>query len=272
MVLAAVIVLRAMDARAQPHLPPPPPPPLSEALAPSASSSAPAAPRAVAPVATARLPPSDPSPPLRRSAGSPVASAHAVTVEPPAPTTRRAATLGGPVRVVRPVIRVDRPPEAPPHSPIVVSWSPVPLAWGRLGLEGELRIAPHHSLFGGLSGLLFSADRGGRATMFSAGFGFASDDSSGLGVEVGYHFWLEARRTLSGLYLGPSLVAGVTTRATAGDGTDARAYWGGAFDVGWQQVCPVGLTVAVGAGLGVSRMADVTEPYPRVVARVGWSF
>jgi hypothetical protein len=108
--------------------------------------------------------------------------------------------------------------------------------------------------------------------MLSAGFGFAGATSSSLGLEVGYHYWFDARRALSGAFIGPSLLLGTTTQATAGDGTGWQGYWGGALDVGWQEVFPVGLTVAAGGGLAVAHAADVTAPYPRLVARAGWAF
>jgi hypothetical protein len=133
-------------------------------------------------------------------------------------------------------------------------------------------VAGHHALFGGLSALVYQADRGGSGTMLSAGFGFASASSSGLGMEIGYHYWVDPRRDLAGAFLGPSLMLGTTTQATAGASTGWQGYWGGALDVGWQEVLPVGLTAAAGAGLAVAHMADTTTVYPRLVARLGWAF
>ena len=155
---------------------------------------------------------------------------------------------------------------------MTVSVSPIPLAWGRIGLEAELEVARHHALVAALNALVFQADRGGAGAMLSAGFGFASVASSSVGLEVGYHYWFDAHRALAGPYIGPSLLLGTTTQATAGDGNGWQGYWGGALDVGWQEVLPAGLTVALGGGLAVTHMADATEPYPRLVARIGWAF
>jgi hypothetical protein len=167
---------------------------------------------------------------------------------------------------------VELPPEEPRRRVIAISWSPVALAWGRLGLEGEFEVARHHAIVGAVNALVFEADRGGSGTMMSAGFGFASGASSSLGLEIGYHYWFDARRALSGVFLGPSLLLGMTDQATAGDGAGWQGYWGGALDVGWQEVFPVGLTVAAGGGLAVAHMADAAAPYPRLVARAGWAF
>ncbi|MGA2449650.1 MAG: hypothetical protein ABTD50_13280 [Polyangiaceae bacterium] len=108
--------------------------------------------------------------------------------------------------------------------------------------------------------------------MLSAGFGFASATSSSVGFEVGYHYWFDARRSLAGPYLGPSLLLGTTTQATAGDSSGWQGYWGGALDVGWEEILPAGLTLVAGGGLAVAHMAGSSEPYPRLVARVGWAF
>ncbi len=202
--IAAAWTCFASPAAAQPNLPPPPPPPL-EGRTP--------------------IEPSVPSPHRATQAPAPVPVPPTPVVSAP-PPRHAAPPPPPPARVVHVRARPESSPDEPERRATVISWSPVPLAWGRLALEGELRVAGHHALFGGLSALVYQADRGGSGTMLSAGFGFASASSSGLGMEIGYHYWVDPRRDLAGAFLGPSLMLGTTTQATAGASTGWQGYFG----------------------------------------------
>jgi hypothetical protein len=152
---------------------------------------------------------------------------------------------------------------------VAVTLNPVGLFRGRLSANVELQLVPHHSLVLSPNVIVFHTDRG---TMMSDGFGFASSTSNGIGIELGYHYWWRWAQSLSGPYMGPSLLLGSTTEATVGDPTHAQSYWGLAFDVGWQEVLSGGFTAGIGAGLGLVRMAGNGAVFPRILAQVGWSF
>jgi len=168
------------------------------------------------------------------------------------------------------LVYVVEEPEAPRR--LAVTLNPLILVWGRLSANVELQLAPHHSLLASPNALILPAGRGGSHNVVSEGLGFASRESSSLGIEVGYHYWWYWRSSLRGPFLGPSLLLGSTTQANVGDPTQAQGYWGMAFDAGWQEVQPGGFTIGGGAGLGLVHMADSTAVYPRLLFQVGWSF
>ena len=143
---------------------------------------------------------------------------------------------------------------------------------GRLSGNFEVQLAPHHSLLASPSFIIFPADRGGRYNLESQGMGFASRDSNGLGLELGYHYWWRWSRSLRGPFMGPSLLLGSTDRATVGPTTDSQPYWGVAFDLGGQAVTPAGFTIGGGVGMGFIHMADANALFPRFLLQMGWSF
>jgi hypothetical protein len=161
--------------------------------------------------------------------------------------------------------------EEPEARPLAITWNPLPLFFGRLSANVEVLLAPHHALVVSPNVLVFNADRGTR-TLLSEGFGFASPTSASVGIEVGYHYWLRWARALRGLFLGPSLLLGVTGNADVGDGSVTQGYYGFAFDVGRQEVLPGGFTLGGGLGIGVVRMADWVAVFPRLLIQLGWSF
>jgi hypothetical protein len=160
----------------------------------------------------------------------------------------------------------------PPH-PVAVTWNPVALVAGRLSGNFEVLVAPHHSLLVSPNGLVFQAERGGRWNSVSEGLGFASRTSDSLGLELGYHFWWRWSRSLRGPFLGPSLLLGSTTNATAGPNPGgAQTYFGAAIDAGAQAVVPGGFTFGAGLGLGFVHLGDESAVFPRFLMQVGWSF
>lgn len=243
----AALTLVARSALAQPNLPPPPPPPIDQPT--EVPTLPPPPPRSQAP---APQPPS-PAPPPRRVAAPP----------PPAPYRASAR----PARTEE-VVYV----EAPVSHPVAVTLNPVGLLRGRLSANLEVQLEPHHSLFVSPNLLAFHADRGAPGSLLSDGFGFATDTSVSVGIELGYHYWWHWSRELRGPFLGPALLLGSTTNAAAGDPAHAQSYWGLAFDIGWQEVLPGGFTAGVGAGLEVVRMAGTGGPVPRFLLQMGWSF
>jgi hypothetical protein len=161
--------------------------------------------------------------------------------------------------------------EEPASRPLAITFNPLPLLWGRLSANLEYQLAPHHSLVLSPNLLLFNVDRGNN-TLLAQGFGFARPDSSGIGGELGYHFWPRWSRSLRGPFLGPSFLLGSTGNASVGDGTHPQTYYGFAFDVGGQTVLPGGFTIGGGIGLGVIMMAGSAAVFPRALFQIGWSF
>ncbi len=241
--LVAAGVLVAHGAQAQPNLPPPPPPPIDQS--PEVPSLPPPPPRQT---------PSESSPP----------SQPARRPTPPPPAPYRASTR---VHRTDEVVYAEAPP--PPTHPVAVTLNPVGLFRGRLSANLEVQLVPHHSLVVSPNLLVFHTDRG---TIISDGFGFTTPTSNSIGIELGYHYWWRWAQSLSGPYMGPSLLLGSTTEASVGDPTHAQSYWGLAFDVGWQEVLSGGFTAGIGAGLGILRMAGTGTVVPRALAAVGWSF
>jgi hypothetical protein len=236
---AGVLFVHAVAA--QPNLPPPPPPPIDQS--PQPPSLPPPPPRQSPPETT-----TSPPPPRRTT--------------PPAPPPYRASTRS---RRTEEVVYV----ESPPAHPLALTLNPLGLFRGRMSANVELQLQPHHSLVLSPNVLAIHSDR---STLISDGFGFATQTSTSIGLEFGYHYWWRWAQTLSGPYLGPSLLLGSTTNASVGDPTRAQSYWGLAFDVGWQEVVYGGFTAGIGAGLEVLRMAGTGAVVPRLLLQVGWSF
>jgi hypothetical protein len=136
----------------------------------------------------------------------------------------------------------------------------------------EWELAPHHSIVAAPNALIFQADRDGRRYLLSEGFGFASPSSFGAGTEVGYHYWPGASDVLRGWFLGPSLLAGLTTDATVGNPTHPQGYWGLALDLGAQEVLGSGFTAGLGGGIGFLHMAGTSAFVPRLLLQLGWTF
>jgi hypothetical protein len=163
--------------------------------------------------------------------------------------------------------------EYDPPRPVAITFNALALTVGRLSGNFEVQIAPHHSLLASPNALLFDVDRGGRYNAVSEGLGFASRGSSSLGIELGYHYWWRWSRDLRGPFLGPSLLIGSTTNATAGPNpADAQTYWGLALDAGWQAVLAGGFTIGGGLGIGYAHLGDANAIFPRVLFQIGWSF
>ncbi|HEY6463287.1 MAG TPA: hypothetical protein VIY73_24135, partial [Polyangiaceae bacterium] len=162
--------------------------------------------------------------------------------------------------------------EEPPVRPFAVTFNPVALTLGRLSANLEFLVAPHHALVFSPNVLAFQFDRGGRYDLRSEALGFATSRSSSFGGELGYHYWWRWRGTLSGPFLGPSLLLGTVTNATVGTTTNAQAYWGLALDAGGQAVLPGGFTIGAGLGLGFVAMASQNALFPRLLVQLGWSF
>ena len=241
--LAALSLLVTTRAHAQPDLPPPPPPPLAQepAAAPP--------PRTAPSLAT--------PPPAARSATAPSQQ------PPPAPPVYRP-------RHRREVVAVYE--EYDPPRPVAITWNPLALVGGRLSGNVEVLLAPHHALLVSPSALVLQADRGGRYNAESQGLGFASRSGGGFGLELGYHYWWRWSRDLRGPFLGPSLLLGSTTNATAGpDPASAQTYWGAALDAGWQAVLAGGFTLGAGVGLGLVHLGGASAIFPRLLLQVGWS-
>jgi hypothetical protein len=249
----ASVTLLATGADAQPNLPPPPPPPL-----------------------TAEPPPLPPPQPAPTTQQQPAPPPPRPSPAPPAPPPRyyEAPPLPPPppyrVRRRREVVYVYE--EVEPPRPVAITVSPLALVLGRLSGTFEVQLAPHHSLFASPSALIFNVDRGGRNNLVSEGTGFASTNSSSLGLELGYHYWWRWARSLTGPFFGPALLLGSTTNANVGPTANAQTYWGIALDAGGQHVFPGGFTLGGGVGLAYAHMADTGAVYPRLLLQMGWSF
>jgi hypothetical protein len=155
---------------------------------------------------------------------------------------------------------------------LAACWSPIGLFWGRLSVNLEVQLAPHHALVASPNVIVFSADRGGPTALLSEGFGFVTRDSFSIGGELGYHYWVSDARVLRGVFVGPSALFGATTLAAVGDASHAQGYYGLAVDLGVQEVLAVGFTVGAGVGGGLLHMASTTAVVPRFLAQAGWSF
>jgi hypothetical protein len=165
----------------------------------------------------------------------------------------------------------DAPPPPAEH-PLAVTLNPIGLFWGRLSVNVEYQVQPHHSLFVSPNALIFETGRGSVNNVISQGLGFASASSLGLGTELGYHYWWMWSRALRGPFIGPALLFGLTSHAQVGNSAHVEGYWGLAVDVGWQEVLGGGFTAGVGAGLEFIDMAGAGRVVPRLLVQVGWSF
>ena len=230
-VFAGVSVLAwSGSGRGQVNLPPPPPPPLS----------------------TNNPPP--PPPPSSTSTGG-------GTAPRPKPRPVEQHTTTQPQqREEPPTYEAD---EA--ERKLTLRLNPLPLFLSRLSVDVEYLLAPHHALVASPHITLKDRDRG---KLPSYAFGYTAAESSGVGTELGYHYWLAPR--MEGLYLGPSLLVGLTNHPIL----NSYAYYGFAFDVGYQLVLANGFTVGGGGGLllvgaGGGNNLHLT---PRLLVGVGWSF
>jgi hypothetical protein len=257
--LAAAHALSAAVALAQPNLPPPPPPPIGE-------------PPFVPPPAPPRpAQPAPSQPPATSPAAAPPAAAPAPRRLAPAAPAQPAAAQHS-ARHRHPEVRIVEEAPARRRLSLAVTLNPLPLALGRLSGNVELSLAPHHSVVASPNLIFWQADRGGRYSFVSEGFGFATRTSASFGVELGYHYWWQARDSLRGPFAGPSLLLGSTTQASVGDASRSQGYWGAAFDVGGLGVLAGGFTIGGGLGLGLVHLADATAVFPRVLFFSGWMF
>jgi hypothetical protein len=244
--LAAVVVsVVVRPSYAQPNLPPPPPPPIGE------SNDVPSLPPPPAPT-TAGQPPAPPAP--RKP----------TTTPPPPPPVYRVSPRN---RRTDDVVYVE-----PQTNPIAVTLDPLDLVAGRLSANVEIQVQPHHAIIASANALIFDASRGGPHNIVSEGFGFATNLSSGFGIELGYHYWVDWARALRGPFVGPSFLFGGTSQASVGDPSHAQQYWGLALDGGWQEVFGGGFTAGGGGGLEMIRMAGTSAVVPRFLIQLGWSF
>jgi hypothetical protein len=230
---------------AQPNLPPPPPPPIGQ------SNDVPSLPPPPAPSTSGHAPAPAPTPAPRKS-----------TPPPPPP-----AIWTGPHRVLDEPVYVE-----PQRGPIALTLDPLDLISGRLSANVEIQVQPHHAIIASANALVFDASRGGPHNVVSEGFGFATNLSSGFGVELGYHYWVDWARALRGPFVGPSFLFGGTSQASVGDPSHAQPYWGLALDGGWQEVFAGGFTAGGGGGLEMIRMAGTSAVVPRFLIQLGWSF
>lgn len=155
---------------------------------------------------------------------------------------------------------------------MAVTWNPLGLFLGRLSANVEAQLAPHHAVVLSPNALVFGTDRGSPHSLLSEGFGFATSSSLGFGGEVGYHYGWSELGALHGPFFGPSLLMGVTTRASVGDAPRAQPYLGLALDLGTQEIFYEGFIVGAGVGLGVVHMAATTALVPRFLCHFGWTF
>lgn len=132
-------------------------------------------------------------------------------------------------------------------------------------MDVEYTFAPHHAFIVSPN-ITFAVDRQ-RPTQIA--FGYTNANSSGLGTEVGYHYWFNP--VAEGLFLGPSLLLGATSYPNFG----SRLDYGLAFDVGYQVILGNGFTVMAGGGLlliGQSGTGNSVHLLPRALLGLGWSF
>jgi hypothetical protein len=133
-----------------------------------------------------------------------------------------------------------------------------------LSVDVEYQLAPHHALVGAPNFTF----RSHRATLPSRAFGYTADESSGPGLEAGYHYWIAPR--MEGLWFGPSLVLGVTGHPVA----STYAYYGLAGDIGYQAILPNGFTIGGGGGLLLvgAGAGNALHLVPRFLLGIGWTF
>ncbi len=221
----------ARTGRGQVNLPPPPPPPLS----------------------TNNPPP--PPPPANQGGGG------SGTRPKPRPVEQH--TTASQQQREEPAESFDA--DARAARKLSIRLNPLPLFLSRLSVDVEYELAPHHALVAAPQLTFHDRDRG---KLPSYAFGYTASESSGVGAELGYHYWLAPR--MEGLFLGPSLLVGFTGHPVV----STHAYYGLAFDVGYQLMLANGFTIGGGGGLlaigaGGGNALHVT---PRVLFGIGWSF
>ncbi len=245
--LAALLFLSSgAPVLAQVNLPPPPPPPIDNSGGSSSSGSG-----DNTPTQTHKPKPHKPVEPAHTAAPQPTT--------PPAPPPHH------------------ENPEPPPRAveyetprTTSIRLNPLPIFAGRLSVDLEFMLAPHHALIVSPNVTFHKVAFARNDNTLGYGLGFASDTSAGFGGEVGYHYW--TRRHLQGIYLGPSLVLGATL-PSAPPGAKAFAYFGGAFDVGYQYLFANGFTLNGGGGIMVIGASGTTaHAAPRFLFGLGWSF
>lgn len=150
-----------------------------------------------------------------------------------------------------------------------IRFNPLPFFVSRLSVDLEFMLAPHHALVVSPN-ITFHKFAFHRSDTIAYGLGYATDDSAGFGGEVGYHYWVH--RHLQGIYLGPSLVLGATLPPTP---AKTFAYYGGAFDVGYQYLFSNGFTLNGGGGIlivNATPTGSIVHAAPRFLFGIGWSF
>lgn len=238
-VIAPPLYVRTVHA--QVNLPPPPPPPIDS----NGGTTTPTNTGGTAPTHKPRPTPTHKAEPAHTAAPPPA------THEPP------------------PQYHAPEPERSP--RTISIRLNPLPFFMSRLSADFEIMLAPHHALVvsPNLTLKKFAFHRG---DVFTYGMGFAGDDNSGFGAEVGYHYW--TKRELEGIYFGPSLVFGATLPPANTNGK-TFAYVGGAIDVGYQYLFSNGFTLNGGGGVmltGATAAGSTAKAAPRLLFGVGWSF
>lgn len=143
--------------------------------------------------------------------------------------------------------------------------NPLALFIGRLSVDVEWLIVPHHAIVISPH-LTLSQDRG---TLPANAVGFTGPSSTGFGVELGYHYWMTSTEP-EGVFLGPSLLIDSTKPAP---GFDRFTAYGAAFDVGYQAIVGSGFTLAAGGGiLFITASGVPVKAAPRVLLSIGWTF
>ncbi|MBX3217775.1 MAG: DUF3575 domain-containing protein [Labilithrix sp.] len=170
---------------------------------------------------------------------------------------------------------LDRPAK---YNPVAVTWNPLgAFVGGRVSLNVEVAPVTHHVI-------IVSPHLASPSQDVSVGpNGTATNRFTGIGGEVGYRYY-SGHNGMNGLFVGPSLIAGVYDASLAG-GSTVFTNVGLAADVGVQQVFFDHL--ALGAGVGIQYLS-VSEDFgelatspstiassgikPRLLAQAGYAF
>ncbi len=145
-------------------------------------------------------------------------------------------------------------------------FNPLALFIARGSVDAEWLFLPHHALVVSPH-LTWEQDRG---SLPSTATGFTGSRSTGVGVEVGYHYWLTGVSEPEGVFVGPSLLLDSTRRAP---NIDRFTSYGAAIDVGYQVIIGSGFTMAAGGGILVIKASDTTAKLsPRLLFGIGWTF
>ncbi|MGH7281087.1 MAG: DUF3575 domain-containing protein [Polyangiaceae bacterium] len=243
--IAAAPLALSRVAGAQVNLPPPPPPPIDTTSPPPSGTSG------------SSTSTHHPKPPPPKHAAEP---AH--TAAPPPPEHHEEHHEPAPQ---------PRPEPVWSSRTMSIRLNPLPFFLSRVSADFEIMLAPHHALVVSPNFTLkkFAFHR---SDLMTYGLGYANDDSSGFGAEVGYHYW--TKRELDGIFFGPSLVLGGTFPPN-GSGVKTFGYIGGAVDVGYQYLFSNGFTLLGGGGImliGGTTTGATVKAVPRLLFGVGWSF